>query len=79
LLHWVLQGSTNGKDWTELDKRDTSDLNGTYVTKTYGVQPQKSGRDPQFWPYIRLQQAGANSSGAYYLLLGSIEFFGCFW
>ena len=74
LVHWAIEGSNDGRIWTELDRRDTIDLTGDFVVKTYDCQ---SGQDMAF-RRLRLRQTGKNS---YYGLndrlgLSEIEFFG---
>ena len=70
LLQWAIQGSNNGSSWEELDRRNTEDVNGNYITKKYDCQ---SRRDKSFC-YLRLLQAGKNRDGKDDLVLSGIEF-----
>jgi hypothetical protein len=72
LLQWILEGSLDGQRWTILDTRNTQDLNGTFIVKTY----ECNSRSSEFFRYIRLRQTGKNSNNADYLMLSEIEFFG---
>jgi hypothetical protein len=74
LVQWELSGSRDGNTWVVLDRKQTNDLNGNYITKTYSCNSEQSSAD--FCRYIRLQQTGKNSSGCDYLMLANIEFFG---
>jgi hypothetical protein len=74
LLTWSLDGSNDGTSWTPLDRRDTNDLNGNYVVKSYDCQSNQSPSSG--FRFVRLTQTGADSSGSNYLLLGNLEFFG---
>ena len=51
--------SNDGSSWEDLDRRNTQDLDGGYVTKTYGCQ---SGKGICF-RYLRLRQTGKNGVG----------------
>jgi len=53
-----------------MDARETRDLNGNYVTKTFTC----SG--PRFFRFVRPRQAGTNSSGTNFLALSQLELFG---
>ena len=64
--------SNDKSSWEELDRRDTQDLNGNYITRTYDCQ---SGRD-KFFRYVRLRQAGKNRDGKDDLVLCGTEFLG---
>ena len=72
LIQWVIEGSNDGGSWEELDSRNTQDLNGNSITKTYDCQSMRS----KSYRYLRLRQTGKNSSGWDYLRLSEIEFFG---
>ena len=72
LIQWVIEGSNDGRSWEELDSRNTQDLNGRYITKTYDCQRKRS----ESYRYLRLRQTGNNSSGGDALRLSEIEFFG---
>ena len=72
LLQWVIEGSNDGRCWKELDRRNTQDLNGTYITKSYDCESAKGTS----FRYLRLRQTGKNSGGKDQLNLSKIEFFG---
>jgi hypothetical protein len=74
LLEWAVQGSTDGLSWTDLDRRQTQDLNNNYITKIFSCDATAS--QPHFYRFIRLQQTGKNSSGSDYLMLANFECFG---
>lgn len=72
LRHWVIEVSDNGSVWEIIDKRDTQDLVGKFIEKTYTCgQPNN-----KFVRYVRLRQTGTSHSEYYHLLLNQIEFFG---
>ena len=71
LVQWVVEGSNDGTSWEELDKRNTRDLNGEFITKTYDCQ---GGKGKSF-RYLRLRQTGKNACWTDDLLF-KIEFFG---
>jgi hypothetical protein len=77
LLQWALQGSVDGNSWTDLDRRNTQELNGNYVTKIFPCEQHESSSTPHFYRYIRLMQTGKESYGYDYLMLGNFECFGC--
>ena len=64
--------SDDGSTWEAVDERNTQDLNGKYVVKTY----ECSTRSDRFVRFVRLRQTGKNSFGNDYLMLSEIEFFG---
>jgi hypothetical protein len=74
LLQWTLAGSRDGQTWGSIDARDTQDLNGKFITKTYSCSVSSDGS--RFYRYIRLTQTGKNSTGQDFLQLGNVEFFG---
>jgi hypothetical protein len=72
LLQWSLEGSNDSTSWTRLDQRNTQDLNGNYIVKSYECgSPQ-----PSCFQFIRLTHTGANSSNCHNLMLSNVEFFG---
>jgi hypothetical protein len=77
LVQWTLQGSMDGNSWTDLDRRNTQELNGNYLTKLFQCDPPESSSPPPFYRYVRLIQTGKYSFGCDYLLLGNFECFGC--
>ena len=72
LLSWVLEVSDDGSTWEAVDERNTQDLNGAYVVKTY----ECSKRSNRFVRFVRLRQTGKNSYNYDHLMLSEIEFFG---
>jgi hypothetical protein len=74
LMQWSLEGSNNAESWIPLDRRNTQDLNGNYVVKSYACEMR--GSSGAFFRYVRLIQTGASSSGDNYLMLSNLEFFG---
>jgi hypothetical protein len=74
LLEWAIQGSMDGHLWTDLDRRNTQELNDNYVMKVFSCDATLSS--PHFYRFIRLLQTGKNSSGANNLMLGNFECFG---
>jgi hypothetical protein len=73
LRHWSVEGSTDGQSWVSLDRRDTSDLNGDYIVRSYHCTLSDA---KSFFRYIRLIQTGTNSSNYHQLQLCNLEFFG---
>jgi hypothetical protein len=74
LLQWEIEGSEDGNGWERIDTRNTQDLNGNFITKTFKCTSPES----RFYRYIRLVQTGKNLSGCNYLMRCNIEFFGRF-
>jgi hypothetical protein len=72
LLHWSISGSNDAQTWTLLDRRDTDELNGRSIVKSFACS---RGFEMPF-RYIRLTQTGANSSSHNHLSVCNIEFFG---
>jgi hypothetical protein len=71
LRDWVLEGSLDGSNWGELDRRsNNSDLNARDVIRTFTISI--SGR----CRFIRLRQTGKNHRGDDYLLFYAFEVFG---
>ena len=71
-VHWVIEGSNDGSTWEILDRKDTQDLNGYSLEKTYLLAHE----NPEWFQYVRFRHTGRNASGTYNLNLTSIEFFG---
>jgi hypothetical protein len=72
LVEWEMEGSNDCTTWTTLDKRNTQELNGNYIVKTFECSSENRSKS---FRYMRLRQTGRNSSNADYLQLCSIEFF----
>jgi hypothetical protein len=71
LKNWVIEGSTDGASWSEIDRRENNtDLNSSLAIKTFEV-----AKIATFW-MIRLRQIGQNHRGDHYLIFTSFELFG---
>jgi hypothetical protein len=79
---WVVEGSNDGSGWELLDSRNTEDLNGLSIVKTFNCSTAKSS---DFFRFIRLRQTGVNcgagstygsSSWRHYFTFTAAEFFG---
>lgn len=71
LKSWVIEGSNDGVNWTELDRReDNNELNGKFKAKTFKCQRIMESRR------IRLRQIGKNHAGNDILTLCGLELFG---
>jgi hypothetical protein len=72
LKSWVLEGSLDCKDWTNLDtQNNNTDLNGTSRLAHFKI----SGSSPES-RYIRVRSTGLNHQACYYLVVGCFELFG---
>ena len=71
-VSWVIEGSTNGIEWNEVDRRNWVDLKGQRV-KAYQCENQSFSEGFRF---LRLRQIGKNRIGTDHLCLSAIEFFG---
>ena len=73
LKSWVLEGSTNGRMWHDIDRRENEkELNGEGATGTF---PASSVRKERF-KYVQLRQTDHNQRGDDFLTLSSLEIFG---
>jgi hypothetical protein len=71
LKNWIIEGSTDGKSWTELDRRDNNnDLNGSSASATFSISRSAPVR------MIRLRQTGPNHGGSNFLDMTAFEIFG---
>jgi hypothetical protein len=71
LQDWVLEGSLDGGNWHELDRRsNNSDLNTGDVIRTFTISTSAICR------FIRLRQTGKNHKGTDDLLFCAFEVFG---
>jgi hypothetical protein len=71
LKNWVIEGSTDGASWSEIDRREkNTDLNSSLAIKTFEVAKIATFR------MIRLRQIGQNHRGDHYLIFTSFELFG---
>ena len=73
LKSWVVEGSLNGEDWVEIDRRDDDNqLNGQFRKAYYqATAPAKSPMR-----YIRLRMTGPSHRNDYQLLCSFMELFG---
>jgi hypothetical protein len=71
---WEIEGSNDGSTWKSVDSRNTKDLCGNYIVKTY----ECSTSDPsEFFRFIRMRQTERDSPGHNApLMLSEIELFG---
>jgi hypothetical protein len=67
LLQWNREGSNDGDLRTILDKRNTQDLNGNRVVKSYECE----SHDSSIYRFVRLTQTGPNSSNGTQLICHS--------
>jgi hypothetical protein len=68
---WVIEGSVDGENWTELDSRiNNSELDAQNVTKTWRTTERMQSR------YVRLRQTALNHCGSNYLIVSALELFG---
>jgi hypothetical protein len=74
LLNWSIDGSNDGESWTNLDRRETDDLNGKLIVKSYSCQAVPLATT--FFRFIRLTQTGPDSYGCHHLQVSSMELFG---
>ena len=71
LKSWVIEVSTNGSNWIEIDRRENNfDLNSPNAFKNFTVKKKIECR------YFRLRQIGPNHKGYYYIVLKAFEIFG---
>ena len=75
LRSWKLEGSKDGKQWTQLDERNHDNtLNQKSQTVTLAV-PQSTAAS-QYYSHFRLTQTAANSGGGQQLCVGGVEMYG---
>jgi hypothetical protein len=67
---WCLEVSTDGKQWTEIDRRNNNDLNGNGLTATYTVSQQVRSK------YVRMRLTGQSHDKDHILMLRRLEIFG---
>jgi hypothetical protein len=71
LKSWVVEGSVDGKRWTEIDRpTDNEDFSGGWNAGSFAVS------NPTQCRFIRLTQTGKRHAGDDYLSLRAVEFFG---
>jgi hypothetical protein len=70
-MNWMLEGSMDGQNWIELDRRDNCrELVGLNRSATFSVSRRA------FFQQIRLRQHEENSNGYDYLTVNAFELFG---
>jgi hypothetical protein len=72
-VQWQIEGSNDENTWKSLDSRETKDLWGKSMTKTYKCSKANSN---EFFRFIRMRQTGKDSSLQNFFMLSNIEFFG---
>jgi hypothetical protein len=71
LQSWVIEGSRNGEDWTEMDRRPTvKEMDEQNFVKSFPIER------PMQCAFLRLRQTGPNSNGRHQLTLSRFEIFG---
>jgi hypothetical protein len=73
---WVIEGSNDGSIWEVVDRRNTQELNGKSIVKTFGCSGAESST---FFRFIRLRQTGKSCHSGIardILSFANIEFFG---
>jgi hypothetical protein len=70
LKSWVVEGSLDGKSWTEIDRQtDNEAFNGSWGPVSFSATPAE-------FRFIRLTQTGKRHGGFDNLALRAVEFFG---
>jgi hypothetical protein len=71
LRSWVIEGSIDGSNWVEIDRRDNNnELNGKNISRQFAIS------HPDEFQMIRLRQTGKNHAGHDYLIFCAFEIFG---
>lgn len=71
LKSWVVEGSDDGNEWTELDQReDENSLNDALAFRRFKCLIKVSCR------YIRIRSTDTDHSGSNLLILNAVEFYG---
>jgi hypothetical protein len=71
LKSWVVEGSLDGRSWTEIDRQtDNQDFEDGWNTASFTVSK------PAEFRFIRLTQTDKNHVGDNCLVLFAVEFFG---
>jgi hypothetical protein len=71
LRSWVIEGSLDGENWTELDRQTNNmDCKEQWTYASFPIS------DPVECRFVRLTQTGTNHAGANWLNVGDIEVFG---
>jgi hypothetical protein len=77
--NWVLEGSTDGSVWVELDRRaNNGQLNGAQLTATFAIGGGGGGdwQMGEQWQIVRLRSIGKSYLGCDYLGFSAFEVFG---
>jgi hypothetical protein len=73
LRSWVIEGSIDGSNWIEIDRRDNNnELNGKNISGQFAIS------HPDEFRMIRLRQTGKNHAGHDHLTFSAFEIFGTF-
>jgi hypothetical protein len=67
---WVIEGSSDGKCWTVIDSRQTDELDGPNLVRSFPIENQSK------WRMVRLRQTETNHGGTHYLTFSAWELFG---
>jgi hypothetical protein len=71
--HWILEGSSDGQDWVEIDRRDNDlSLNQMNPIVHFGCVTTNS----RAMKMIRFRLTGKDSLGSHYLCISGLELFG---
>jgi hypothetical protein len=71
LKNWVIEGSTDGTSWVEIDRHENNtDLNSTLAVKTFTISKVST------FQMIRLRQIGVNHASVNCLCFTAFEIFG---
>ena len=70
LIQRPIEGSNDGSESSEIDRRNTRELVGKSIVKIYLCR----GESSESLRYLRLRQTGKNGQGRDHLFLSAIEF-----
>jgi hypothetical protein len=71
LRSWVLEGSTDGENWTELDRQE--DSRALYSANAIGTWQIEA---TEFFRRIRVRSIGVNQQGTFNFFISGLELFG---
>ena len=71
-VSWAIEVSDDGSTWEAVDLRNTRDLVGSNIERTYECNRQSD----RFVRFVRMRQTGKTSDNEDWLSLSQIEFFG---
>jgi hypothetical protein len=70
-MNWIIEGSIDGENWIELDRRDDCrEVVGVNRSATFQIEKR------EFVRLVRLRHYGKNSNGYDYLTVSAFELFG---